>query len=113
MDNKKFLKDLQELPIEELVLKYNLSLKELFELSKKLYTHTDGEIGDKYITKTPSKSYMIMKSVAGKNVYFGSYKDLNEARVIRDELIECGWDIEELPRILDEFNIKSKCTKEW
>ena len=107
MDNKEFLKDLQTCTIEELVFKYDLTFNELFNLSKQL--HTPDKDKFKYIRKTPSKSYSIVKSINGKNIYFGSYKDENEAIIIRDELIECGWDKEELPRILDEFNIVSKC----
>lgn len=107
MDKKKFLEDVQKCTIEELVSKYNLTFNELFNLTKQLQTPYKSKFN--YIRKTPSKSYSIVKLVNGEHVYFGSYKDENEAIIIRDELIKCGWDKKELPRILDEFNITSKC----
>lgn len=99
--------DLQILSIEDLVKKYNLSFKELFELSKQI----DEE--DKYITKNSCGSYTVSKYVNGISEYYGSYTDKEEARKVRDELIKCKWDKEKLPEILNELEIKSKCGDGW
>jgi N-glycosylase/DNA lyase len=99
--------DLQRLSIEELVKKYDLSFKELFELSKQI------DVEDKYIIENVSGSYSVSKSVNGVSEYFGSYMDKEEAIKVRDELIKCNWDKEKFPEILNELEIKSKCGGGW
>ena len=44
------------------------------------------------IDKTVKGKFRIRKSINGKVVYFGTYDTFNEACVVRDRLIECGWD---------------------
>lgn len=60
--------------------------------------------------KTPPKhytinkwgSYVLKKSIDGKLVYGGSYKDKETAEKIVEKLNSCGWDLKELPRIKEE-----------
>ena len=111
MNNKELMEDLQELTIEEVVKKYDLTFNDLFKLSKQIYSNSNPEDVDftgKYVRKTKSGTYSIVKSVNGENVYFGSYGDKAEAYMVRDNLIECGWDKDQLPIILCELDIKSK-----
>ena len=103
VDFERLKEDLQILSIEDLVSKYNLSFKDLFELSKQI----DDE--DKYISINLSGNYSVTKSLNGTVEYFGSYKDKKDAMKVRDELIKCKWDKEEFPEILDVLNIESKC----
>ena len=44
------------------------------------------------IDKTVNGRFKIRKSINGKVVYFGTYDTFSEACVVRDRLIECGWD---------------------
>lgn len=109
IDKENYLEELQEdlqvLSIEDLVKKYNLSFKELFELSKQI------DVKDKYVTLNAG-NYIISKSIDGKNEYFGSYRDKGEAIKVRDELIKCKWDKDKLPEIVDKLEIISKCGDE-
>ena len=111
MNNKELMEDLQSLTIEEVVKKYDLTFNDLFKLSKQLYS--SDVVDGKYVRKTKSGTYSITKSINGENVYFGSYGDKEEAYLVRDELIACGWDKEQLPIILCELNIKSKKGANW
>ena len=104
--------DMKSLTLEEVMEKYGLSFKELFELTKQTG-------GGKYIRfNKKTKTYSVTKSVNGEYTYFGTYSDRDEAFKVRDELIKCKWDIDKLPEILWELGIKSKCgvniwTEEW
>lgn len=48
-----------------------------------------------YLSKKKT-GYSIIKQINGINKSFGFYKDLDEARRIRDRLVEADWDIEKL-----------------
>ena len=54
-----------------------------------------------YIYET-HHGYVISKVIDGQNVYFGSYADLNIAKLVRDKLVECGWNKELLDSIVSE-----------
>ena len=101
----KLLEDLKNLPLEEVLEEYDITLGELFKLQQnKQYR----DIKTSYITETKSGTYSINKSLNGEQYYYGSYRDKREAKRIVEELRKCGWDIKELPRILKELNITSK-----
>ncbi len=96
-------KDLQILSIEDVLKKYGIGFKDLFDLSKQI----DDE--EKYISFSSGDMYFVSKTINGMSVYFGSYRDKDEAIKVRDELIKNKWDKEKLPEILDRLDIKSKC----
>lgn len=106
----KLLKDLKNQPLEDVLEKYDISLSDLFRIQRNRKYHT-GEY--KYITRTKSKAYSINKTRDGENCYFGTYKDKKEAEAIVGELKKCGWDINQLPSILERLNIQSKSEREY
>ena len=57
---------------------------------------------NKHIYKNYSGSYIITKSIKGKNESFGTYPTLEEARKIRDLLVANDWDKSSIQDVLDE-----------
>lgn len=100
--------DLKNLPLDEVLSKYELSLSELFKLQRNKQYHN---YETNHINENKSGTYSINKTVNGTNYYYGSYRDKREAQLIANQLEQCGWDINELPRILEELNITSKTEK--
>ena len=47
--------------------------------------------GEKYITRTNSGTYVVGKKINGKTHYYGGFKTLEDAIVLRDECIKHGW----------------------
>lgn len=54
------------------------------------------------------RGFQIYKCINGKNQYYGRYYSLEDAQTVRDKLIECDWDKNQLPSILEETGIKMK-----
>ena len=106
---RELLADLKTQPLESVLEKYDISLQELFQLQLNRNYHNKES---SYITRTRGGTYSITKSVNGVNYYFGSYADKKEAELIVEALIDCGWNIDELPGILVRLNIQSKSEKE-
>lgn len=52
--------------------------------------------------------WVIRKKINGKRVFFGSYKDLEIAIKVRDELIKCNWDKNLYPEIRNIIVLESK-----
>ena len=110
MINQKELKeDMQKLTLEEVLQKYNMSLMELFKYQKQIYPNQHLKYGKevKYITKK-KKGYAIYKRINNETTYFGTYGSESEAERIVEELVKIGWIPSELPRILEELNIKTR-----
>ena len=103
------LEDLKTQPLDSVLEKYDISLHELFQLQLNRNYHNKES---SHITRTKSRKYAILKSVDGEQQYYGTYSDKKEAELIVEALIECGWDIDELPGILVRLNIQSKSEKE-
>ena len=100
-------KDLKVLSIADVSKKYNLSLDELFKLTSKLNKRNSVKVNkDSYIARTPSRKWAVRKSIDGKMYYFGTYKLKKEAMSVVQRLVEVDWNVEELPRILDELGIE-------
>ena len=57
-----------------------------------------------YISRN-NKGFEIKKSVNGKNKYFGTYKTLDDAVLMRNYLIEHGWYKNRVPAIREELGI--------
>lgn len=106
---KELLDDLKNQPLEKVLEKYNISLNELFQLQRNRNYH-DNKTSNIYCTS--SNKYAISKTINGVNYHYGSYGDKKEAERIVEALIDCGWDINMLPMILERLNIQSKSEKE-
>ena len=105
------LNDLKIMSISEVSEKYNLSFKELFDISLKLNNKNNIKINDNtYISKTNSKKWAIRKSIKGKMCYYGTYKVKKDASLVVKELIKVDWDVDELPSILERLGIE-RCEK--
>lgn len=100
--------DLKNYPLDDVLEKYDISLSELFKLQRNRKYHKREY---HHITRTKSRTYSINKTINGKSYHYGSYRDKKEAELIVEELKKCGWDINQLPRILTELNITSKTEK--
>lgn len=100
--------DLKNYPLDDVLEKYDISLSDLFKLQRNRKYHKREY---NHITRTKSRTYSINKTINGKSYYYGSYRDKKEAELIVEELKKCGWDINQLPRILTELNITSKQRK--
>ena len=111
MEKEELLNDLQKLALEDVLLKYNLTFKDLFRLSKELHNYTKKDGSLKYIQNTGSGTFMINKSVNGVNRYFGSYLTEEDAVFVRDKLIDCNWSMSCLDSIVERYNIH-KCSKD-
>lgn len=104
-------KSLKEMPLEDVLVKYNLTLKELFDIQNNVVMNRSSKTRREestYITLTRNNKYIISKNVNKKPEYYGTYSDKKEAEKIVDELKKCSWDKKQLPRILKELNIKTK-----
>lgn len=113
MFEEDLLNDLKKLSLTEVSEKYNLSFKELFDISLKLNNKNNIKINeDTYISKTKSKKWAIRKSIKGKMCYYGTYKFKKEASLVVKELIKVDWDIEELPVILERLGIE-RCERKY
>ena len=61
--------------------------------------------GDLYIQKEHN-AYKITKSQGKKTIRYGTYKDLETARKVRDMLIKCNWNKDYLPLIKKELGVE-------
>lgn len=99
--------------LEDTLLKYNCSLNELFKycLHKGSYiTRRKGESSStiRYIQEQGDGCYRIRKSVKGKLIYFGYYDSLEDAILVRDRLMELGWNKLKLRSVCDELGVEYK-----
>lgn len=106
MDRKQLEEDLQNLPIETICTKYNLTFKELFKVARTLYTYIDAEDTDSYINQTRGGNWTVNKFIGDETIYFGTYKSKRDAIIVRNELIDVNWDIKRLDEILKELDIE-------
>lgn len=112
MFEEELLNDLKVMSLDEVGKKYNLTFKELFEISRKYNNTNNVKINkDSYITKTKSNKWAIRKSIKGKMCYYGTYNLKKEAQSVVQELIQIDWDANELPNILRKLNIE-RCERQ-
>ena len=89
--------------LEDTLIKHGTNLKELFHQNSKLSkNHFDDW---SYIQPTKSNTFRVAKVIKGHRIEFGTYKSHEDALLIRNELIKCGWDKNKLPEILEKNNI--------
>lgn len=99
-------KDLKMTSIENTCRTHNLTFKELFELSKKVYPRSKRDKRQtRYITKAGQK-YAIKKTINCKSEYFGIYSNIEETRKVRDMLEKCNWDKNCLDAICKELGVE-------
>lgn len=90
--------------ITEICTKYNITLKELIKgLKKNNRTYSNHKL-PKYIRKI-NKKYSIVKTINGKQHYYGTYNTLEDATLIRDNLIKFNWDKDYLKLILRQTGV--------
>lgn len=104
-DEEELKKDLKNLPLQDVVEKYNLSFKEIFSISLKYNKYNVKIKDDAYIYKTSGGNWVIRKFVNGKMRYYGTYNLKKDASLVVEELRKVDWDENCLSDILEEFNI--------
>ena len=96
------------LSLEETLIKHNTNLKELFKnfapypkrtKQCKPYSHEW-----LYIQLTKYNSFRVYKTQNRNNA--GCYSSFEDARIVRDEMVKCDWDLSKLPGILKKHNIQ-------
>ena len=111
-----FQKDLHEgLTIEESCIKHNTSLKDVL---KKLQEEHRSEVSKRNKKKKTPKNnslkylvlkknrYFIQKLIQGKRHMIGTFKNKDDASLVRDELIKEKWDLSKLDIILKRTGVK-------
>ena len=95
------------LSLDEVLRQENMSLKQVLE--KKLRpggVYKKGRVKElKHIYKRVGNSYEVIKTINWKQVCFGTYSSVEDARIVRDELIKYDWDKDCLEDILKKNNI--------
>lgn len=105
VDYESFKKDFLDpnQKVDDIKEKYNLSPSDYMEYRNRVLDETglpkkpafygrDITIKDEtYITRRYN-GYDVFKHIGGKYKFFGKYKDLGTARLVRDKLLECDWD---------------------
>ena len=78
--------------LEDCLIKYNTNLKELFSggCNKGIKSKRKFDKKRQYIQERYGKFYL-RKSVKGKTKQFGTYNSLEDAVLVRDELMKHGW----------------------
>ena len=104
--------------VDDLISKYNIPpyiykrwskmIKEEYGLGKKpCYTHSSRNMS-LYLKKNSyiyplTNSYGIRKKLDGEMKYFGKYKDIETARMVRDKLYESNWDKKLAEELIKEY----------
>lgn len=109
MVSAELTEDLRDgLTLEEALIKHNTSLREIFKAVNnypvKREQRTPRTSEWKYIQYTKSHTYRIIKGTP--RISYGTYKTFEDAKKVREELIECNWDRNQLPKILTRNNIR-------
>lgn len=94
------LRNNHDLSIDEILKQHNTNLKQV--MNAPIIGRPRKEGKDKkllYIYKHSRSSYEISKSMDGKNYYFGVYKCLEDAIIVRDALKSVDWNVD----CLDDF----------
>lgn len=94
------LRNNHDLSIDEILKQHNTNLKQVMNAPIIGRPRKDGK--DKkllYIYKRSRGYYEISKGIDGKNYYFGVYKCLEDAIIVRDALKSVDWNVD----CLDDF----------
>ncbi len=87
--------------LEECLIKHNTNLKSL--LYRPYYDKYSTE--SKYIERR-GQNYYIKKKIKKKTYYFGIYSTLEDAQIVRDQLIRVGWEQNKVNIICEELGIQ-------
>jgi len=105
---KEITDDLRKgMSIEECLCKHNTNFRELFRVDhmntgmkpKKSKTHVA-----KYIQERSGHFYL-RKSINGKTRMFGTYKSVEDAILVRDELERIGWKQRKVDEICERLGV--------
>ena len=105
-------KDLKNESIEDICTKYNITFKELVEQSLQNNPRTNGDKNTYRFIYPRDNHYVIMKTIKREYRYFGTYSSLEDARKVRDKLIDCNWEKSQLSSILEELGVKNNGNSE-
>ena len=105
-------KDLKNESIEDICTKYNITFKELVEQSMQNNLRVSGDKSAYKFIYQKEHGYVIQKTIKTKYQYFGTYDSLEDARKVRDKLIDCNWEKSQLPLILKELGVKNNGNSE-
>lgn len=99
-----------KLSIEEILNKYQLTFKEAFDICLMNFRNNYGDY--KYIYKTKDDNYSINKTVNKQSMYYGTYKNLEDAIKARDKLLSVDWDINRLNKwdknVVIDYELRKK-----
>lgn len=100
-------KDLKNGTIEDTCMKHNITFKELVERSLRNNLPVNRDKGSDKFIYPRGKQFAIMKSIKGDFRYYGVYNTMEDARKVRNKLIDCNWDKSQLPSIHKELGVKT------
>ena len=86
--------------LENALMKHQLSLREAFQYCHR--KNLENECRFIYLT---NGSFQVRRVVDGRNEYYYCCKELDEAVMVRDKLMEHDWDKAKMPEILKELNL--------
>lgn len=89
--------------LEECLIKHKTNLKTLFDREYPDVIRCDPKL--KYIEKR-SKNFHIKKKINKKTYYYGIYATLEDAQLVRDELICTGWKQNQVNNICEKVGVK-------
>lgn len=104
---EEFRNDLHHMTLEEACIKHNTTFREIVKLTplqrkKTPKPEKPKPKPDKYISHKANR-YYVQCPKTKKNITF---KNVEDARTVRDELVKCGWDFGQLDAILRKNKIK-------
>lgn len=93
--------------LEDCLIKHGTNLKDLFNRAYVKNSESNCIMIDEWTWIRPTKynTYRISKYLDGRKVEFGTYKSHNDALIVRNELIKCGWNKHMLPSILERAGV--------
>ena len=96
--------------IEEVLIKYHISFKELWDM----FCHYDVQPYKKgvkqhhdYILERKG-SFTVRKSICGKTKMFGVYNSLEDAILMRERFEEDGWHQRNVDRLCEEMGVERR-----
>ena len=121
MDITKFQNDLKNgITLSAALKKYNLTFKEAVELCpkpmkntamiKRKYRKNIIQRADKYIQQRSNRFYL-RKQINKKMCSFGVYTSLKDAVLVRDYLIENGWNEKNMLKACEKYGIDRRGRK--
>lgn len=95
--------------VREKLKEYNWDKSKLPQIHKELNYSMELRLAEQKPRRninTINGKYVIQKSINGKSSYFGTYKSLKTAQLVRNELIKCNWDKKQLNKIKNKIEEK-------